>query len=245
MAVTASQATQLVQAYQATLNQQQTAILESRYADVFTQIANQAKLGANTVAVTITGTQYQELRTYLIGLGYTVSLPQTDLTQAGQRNMIITWPSLGPQAITAISPQQILALVGTAVDTALTPQGGVAPYTFSVQGALPPGLTFGANQAQVALQITGTPTQTAVTTVTVSATDAAGMTFTQIIGISIGATANPSTYVLPLATTTTLGGVQVDGVTLKVVNGTISLQSSPFLSQIARNIAVATTIGLT
>jgi hypothetical protein len=190
-------------------------------------------------------TQYQELRTYLISLGYTVSLPQADLTQGGQRNITITWPTSREQAITALTPTQILALVGIAVDTALVPTGGVAPYSFTVVGSLPNGLVFGANTNVQQLTVTGTPTVTAVTTVTVTATDALGTAFTQIIGISIGATANPSTYTLPPASTTTLGGVIVDGTTLRVSNGVIALNASTFLNQQARNVAVLTVIGLT
>lgn len=245
MAVTASQATQLVQSYQSTLTQQQSAVLETRYADIFTLITGQANIGFNTLTTTVSVTQYQELRTYLISLGYTVSLPQTDLTQGGQRNITVTWPTTSQQAITAIAPTQILALVGVAVDTAVQPSGGVAPYTFTVVGSLPNGLVFGANTNVQQLAITGTPTVTAVTTVTVTATDALGTAFTQIIGISIGATANPSTYTLPAATTSTLGGVIVDGTTLRVTNGVIALQASTFLNQQARNVAVLTVIGLT
>ena len=245
MAFSASQATQLVQTYQATLTQQQSAVLETRYADIFTLITAQANLGANTLTTTVSVTQYQELRAYLISLGYTVSLPQTDLTQGGQRNITVTWPTARAQAITAITPTQLIGLVGIAVDIALTPTGGVAPYTFTAVGALPNGLVFGANTDVAQLTITGTPTVTLVTTVTVTAVDQLGTAFTQILGISIGATANPSTYTLPAATTTSLGGVQVDGVTLKVVNGVIGLQASSFLNQQARNIAVMTVIGLT
>jgi hypothetical protein len=183
--------------------------------------------------------QFQELRVYLISLGYTVTLPQNDPAANGALTTTITWPTSSPSAITAITPTQILALVGVAVDTALVPTGGVAPYAFTVSGTLPNGLIFGANTGVEYLAITGTPTVNAVTVLSVTATDSQGISFTSTLGVSVGNSDISNIYTLPNATTTTLGGVKPDGVTLRVTNGVIALQASSFLTQQIRNGTIA------
>ena len=239
MAVSASQATLLLQTYQDSLVQTRSAVLEARYTDVFAQITARANLGLNSLTIPVVISQFQELRVYLIGLGYTVTLPQNDPAQNGQLTTTITWPTSNPSAVTAITPTQILALVGVAVDTALVPTGGVAPYSFVVSGTLPNGLVFGVNTGVEYLAITGTPTVNAVTVLSVTATDSQGISFTSTLGVSVGNTDLNNIYTLPNATTTTLGGVKPDGVTLGVTNGVIALQASSFLTQQIRNGTIA------
>jgi hypothetical protein len=74
-----------------------------------------------------------------------------------------------------------------------------------------------------------------VTALSITVTDSQGTSFTATLGISVGNTDLNNVYTLPAATTTSLGGVQVDGVTLKVTNGVIALQASAFLTQQIRN----------
>lgn len=239
MAVSASQATLLLQTYQDSLVQTRSAVLEARYVDIFAQITARANLGLNSLTTPVVISQFQELRVYLISLGYTVTLPQNDPAANGQLTTTITWPTSSPSSVTAITPTQILALVGVAVDTALVPTGGVAPYTFTVAGTLPNGLIFGANTGVEYLAITGTPTVNAVTVLSVTATDSQGISFTSTLGVSVGNSDISNIYTLPNATTTTLGGVKVDGVTLQVTNGVIALQASAFLQQQIRNGTIA------
>jgi hypothetical protein len=245
MAVSASQATLLLQTYQDSLVQTRSAVLEARYAEVFAQITARANLGLNSLTTPVLISQYQELRVYLISLGYTVSLPQNDPAANGQLTTTITWPTSNPSAVTAITPTQIICLVGQAVTTLLVPTGGVAPYTFFAAGSLPNGLVFGANTGVDALAITGTPTVNVVTALSITVTDSQGTAFTTTLGISVGNTDLNNVYTLPAATTTSLGGVRVDGTTLKVTNGTIALQASAFLTQQIRNgtIGIAAAMG--
>jgi hypothetical protein len=245
MAVSASQATLLLQTYQDSLVQTRSAVLEARYAEVFAQITARANLGLNSLTIPVVISQFQELRVYLIGLGYTVTLPQNDPAQNGQLTTTITWPTSNPSAVTAITPTQIIALVGQAVTTQLVPTGGVAPYAFVVSGTLPNGLVFGANTGVDYLTISGTPTTNAVTVLSVTVTDSQGISFTSTLGVSVGNSDISNIYTLPAATTTTLGGVQADGVTIKVTNGVIALQASSFLTQQIRNgtIGIAAAMG--
>jgi len=245
MAVSASQATLLLQTYQDSLVQTRSAVLEARYVDIFAQITARANLGLNSLTTPVVISQYQELRVYLISLGYTVTLPQNDPAQNGALTTTITWPTSNPSAVTAISPTQILALVGVAVNQALVPTGGVAPYTFTVTGTLPNGLVFGTNTGVEYLSITGTPTVNAVTALSITVVDSQGTAFTDTLGISVGNSDISNIYTLPEATATQLGGVRVDGDTITVTNGVISLQSSAFLTQQIRNgtIGIAAAMG--
>jgi len=245
MAVSASQATLLLQTYQTALVQSRSAVLEARYADVFTQITARSNLGLNSLTIPVVISQFQELRVYLIGLGYTVTLPLNDPENNGALTTTITWPTASPSAVTAISPTQIIALVGTAVSTSLTPVGGVAPYSFTVTGTLPNGLVFGSNTNVTSLAISGTPTVNVVTALSVTVTDSQGTAFTSTLGVSVGNASLSNTYTLPTATTSVLGGVKVDGVTIKVTDGVIALQASAFLTQQIRNssIAIAAAMG--
>ena len=245
MAVSASQATLLLQTYQTALVQSRSAVLEARYADVFAQITARSNLGLNSLTVPVVISQFQELRVYLIGLGYTVTLPLNDPESNGALTTTITWPTANPSSVTAISPTQIIALVGVAVSTSLTPVGGVAPYSFVVTGTLPNGLVFGSNVNVTSLAITGTPTVNTVTALSVTVTDSQGTAFTSTLGVSVGNASLSNTYTLPTATTTVLGGVKADGITIKVTDGVIALQASAFLTQQIRNssIAIAAAMG--
>jgi hypothetical protein len=222
MAVSASQATSLLQTYQDSLVQTRSAVLEARYADVFAQITSRSNIGINSLTIPVVISQYQELRVYLISLGYTVTLPQTDPASSGALTTTITWPTANPSAITAITPTQIIALVGSTVTTSLVPVGGVAPYSFTVTGTLPNGLIFGANTGVDVLAITGTPTFNDVKALSVTATDSQGTSFTTTLGVSVGNADISNLYVLPTASTSVLGGVRVDNSTITITNGVIT-----------------------
>jgi Putative Ig domain len=78
--------------------------------------------------------------------------------------------------------------------------GGIPPYTFTLTGSLPPGLSFGTcvRTPHATCPITGTPTQVGTTQFTVSVSDGENPAAT--------ATANLSITVGPLATNGTLTG---------------------------------------
>jgi hypothetical protein len=61
----------------------------------------------------------------------------------------------------------------------------------------------------------------------------------------VGNASLSNTYTLPTATTSVLGGVKADGVTIKVTDGVIALQASAFLTQQIRNssIGIAAALG--
>ncbi|MFN7973831.1 MAG: Ig domain-containing protein [Acidobacteriota bacterium] len=101
--------------------------------------------------------------------------------------------------IDVLPPTLPPAFAGTPYSVTLTAVGGTAPYTFTIVGALPPGLTsapLGPNQ----LVISGTPTATGSFSFDVTATDASGACGTRSYTIIVGCgavTLSPAT--LPLA----------------------------------------------
>jgi hypothetical protein len=240
MAVSATQATLLLKTYQDSLLQSRSAVLETRYSDIFAQITSRSNLGVNKLTIPVVINQFQELRVYLISLGYTVSLPQTDPASNGTLTTTVTWPTASPNAITAITPTQIIALVGSAVTQSLTPIGGVAPYSFTVTGTLPNGLIFGANAGVDVLAITGIPTVNAVTALSITATDSQGISFTTTLGVSVGNAALSNMYVLPTASPTVLGGVRVDNSSIVINNGIIT---APYNYTYTLPTASTTTLG--
>ncbi|MGK5013095.1 putative Ig domain-containing protein [Janthinobacterium sp. MDB2-8] len=70
--------------------------------------------------------------------------------------------SVAPSVLPAIS-------TGTAYSQTISASGGVAPYSFSVSGSLPAGLTLAANGV-----LSGTPTTTGAYNFTITATDSSG-----------------------------------------------------------------------
>jgi hypothetical protein len=86
------------------------------------------------------------------------------------------------------------ATVGTAYSQTLAASNGTTPYTWAVTvGTLPTGLTINPTTGV----ISGTPTTAATSNFTVTVTDSAAATDTQVLSITVG------TVVVPLAITTT------------------------------------------
>ncbi len=76
-----------------------------------------------------------------------------------------------------------LGEVGIAYNSAVVAQGGTSPYTWSVTGALPPGLQFNAASGV----ISGTPTQVSVSQLILTATDRANRTASKQCAIEVRA----------------------------------------------------------
>jgi predicted extracellular nuclease len=97
----------------------------------------------------------------------------------------------GTSALALTNPGPQSSTVGTAITPlTLAASGGTAPYSFTATG-LPAGLTLAAGSDQ----ITGTPTTAGSTTVTVSATDDAGVTDSE----SFMWTVDPAAVLRPIA----------------------------------------------
>ena len=91
--------------------------------------------------------------------------------------VVATFSSAQLMITTSSLPQ---AVQGTPYNAALTATGGAPPYTWSMSGSLPPGLTFNS-----AGGISGTPTSSGSYSVVVQVTDAQGNTATQSLSIQV------------------------------------------------------------
>ncbi|RYG19976.1 MAG: hypothetical protein EON96_01925, partial [Caulobacteraceae bacterium] len=115
---------------------------------------------------------------------------------------------------------------GTAYSQTLTASGGASPYTFSVLGTLPPGLSLGAvsnpDSASSTVPLSGTPTTGGLYNFTIRATDSstgAGPVFIdQTYNVNIASVMPTVTSISPTAgptsggTTVTLTGTNFTGV---------------------------------
>ncbi|MEU4766790.1 S8 family serine peptidase [Actinosynnema sp. NPDC023794] len=88
----------------------------------------------------------------------------------GSPNKLLFTGTATPGGPSVTNPGNQSTVVGTAVSLQLSASGGTAPYTFSATG-LPAGLSISSSGL-----ITGTPTATGTSSVTVTATDAASRT---------------------------------------------------------------------
>ena len=106
--------------------------------------------------------------------------------------------------------------IGTLYSQPIISTGGTAPYTWSVTGTLPPGLTLDT----ISGLISGIPTATpANPNVSITVTDAAGATFTQALSITIA----PAITTLSIKTTSIADmkpGVPVS-ITMQAEGGTL------------------------
>jgi hypothetical protein len=86
--------------------------------------------------------------------------------------------------IVSITPTSILATSGVPLSTSFTVVGGVEPYTYTLTGNLPTGLSFNSGT------ITGTPNvPTGTASVTILVTDNLSQTFSQLVSINTTAPA--------------------------------------------------------
>lgn len=98
-------------------------------------------------------------------------------------------------AITIAPASLSSAQVGVAYNQAFSASGGVAPYTFSVTGSLPAGISFNAATATVS----GTPTAAGTFPISVSATDSSAVSGPHSSTVNYTLTVSPGTAVLTFA----------------------------------------------
>ena len=113
---------------------------------------------------------------------------------------------------------------GTAFSFSVSTTGGVPPYSYSISGSLPAGVTFSNSASN---QFGGTPTAAGSSSVAVMVTDASGATATANVSFNIS---------LPALPTVTIGGVSANPLT----QPTVSLNLSS-----AFPVAVSGTLALT
>ena len=174
-----------------------------------------------------------------------------------QIDIKISWPGAYPTVypdITAISPTSILGNQNIYFSQTFSVTGGTGPYTYSVSGTLPTGLSWSTLTNVTTITLAGTPVQLGSLTpgFTVTATDSQGKTLSQAVSWTVsnssvitintqsaGANAlsyNPNTgaltftpYLLPATTTSTLGAVIIPSVTASGINnssGTLTLATA-------------------
>lgn len=240
---TAIQATQAVTTLATTQADQAHQELIAKYQDIFDFIQAQALLGKTSVIWTLSKSAYTEILPDLTTAGYTVSTwPQGITDTSKSAGITITWPQATATtypAITSISPNSFAGAQNVYFSAVFKADGGTAPYTYTITGAVPTGLSWTTLTNVIAITLSGTPTQPATeySGFTITATDQHGKTLSQTVTWDITATNiitvatqtpgnealafNPNTgilsftpYSLPTSTTTQLGGVKIDNSTI-------------------------------
>jgi len=143
----------------------------------------------------------------LISNGYIV-------TNVGTR-YTITWGIAGGGTvstivpITALTPTTITAQTGQLSSTKFTPTGGTGPYTFVITGTVPTGLSFGGLSSVNSITLSGTPSVTANTSISINVTDSFGQTLNQIVKIVITAPLIITTPITSIGPTSFQGQVDI------------------------------------
>lgn len=260
----ASQATSAVETYS---QQQADARAQAQlqtYQWLFDRIQSAAETGDTKLNVILSRYDYSQVSTLLLDSGYTIIFDATQTSsfpldgvlstdKIRKYGLSIQWPSISEfnqtyPELTGLSPLQFTATRGQTVSARFVPQGGVAPFTFTINGVIPSGLTWSTLTNVTYITLSGTPTAGAdeYNMLTITVTDSQGQTLTELINWNVqNATANldvvttaqganqltyangiltftPYAYTLPTATHATLGGVKVDGTTIVSDNGMLS-----------------------
>lgn len=119
------------------------------------------------------------------------------------------------------------ASIGVPYSFSVTATGGQPPYSFSLNGDLPPGITFGAGGA-----FSGNPTTVATANVIVTVTDALGLRASRAFALSAAADSAPGVSISGLGDTSSPNSTQPFGLTLGTpfgvpVTGTMTLTFLP------------------
>jgi Putative Ig domain len=189
---TASQASSTVAEISTASQQASQSVLVAQYQSVFDAIQKAAQLGQTQVQLRWTKRQYSQAVALFASNGYSVTSPPTDGVNSNdnviQYPLTITWPAVVPgPAITSILPTSVTASVNVPFRVEFVPQGGTAPYTFTVSGVIPNGLTFSNLVNSNTLVLSGTPTtvKLGINSMTIAAADSASQSFSQIVSWNI------------------------------------------------------------
>lgn len=187
---TAQQATTAVTAYNLAQSRSALNSLISEYQQIFDTISLASGAGADMVEIRMTKYDYNRVRFLLIDNGYTVSdLPVDTILQDDRQvtyTITVTWPTVTVARLTGISPSTFSASKGVASTIEFIPQGGQAPYTWTITGGtLPNGLAYGSLSRVASLTITGTPTVLGTGSVNYTLVDSSGQSFSGNITWSI------------------------------------------------------------
>ena len=254
---TASQATQAVSTLANTTADLAHTELIARYQDIFDLISTASSKGLTSISWNLTKASYLEILTDLQVAGYTVSAWTAGSDVSKSSTITITWPAYTATVypeITALVPTSILGNQNVYFSQTFSVAGGTGPYTYTVSGTLPLGLSWSILVNVTTITLSGTPTQLGNLTpgFTIVATDSRGKTYSQEVAWTIGFSSvitiatqsagtnalsyNPNTgvltftpYLLPAATTTTLGSVIIPTVATSGINntsGTIGLATA-------------------
>ena len=191
---TAIQATQAVTTLATTQADQAHQELIAKYQDIFDFIQAQALLGKTSVIWTLSKSAYTEILPDLTTAGYTVSTwPQGITDTSKSAGITITWPQATATtypAITSISPNSFAGAQNVYFSAVFKADGGTAPYTYTITGAVPTGLSWTTLTNVIAITLSGTPTQPATeySGFTITATDQHGKTLSQTVTWDITAT---------------------------------------------------------
>jgi hypothetical protein len=160
-------------------------------ANVFWQVGSSATINAGSIFV---GTILAQAS---ISLGTGAALDGRALARTGAVTLLsntITQPGppvTGAPGVLAVVCPNSAAVVGAAYSSLVVATGGTPPYTYSITGALPPGLTLNTSTGAVL----GTPTTGGPDTFTAVAADSAAGTATA--SCSITTTVAPATTPAP------------------------------------------------
>jgi hypothetical protein len=157
------------------------------------------------------------------GLATTVAAGTTTISAALSGVTGNTLLTVQPASLTITTPSLPNGTVGMAYSATLTASGGTMPYTWSISGALPPGLTLNSTSGA----ITETPTTVGTYNFTAQVSDFSNQTATKSLSITISAiptvvTIWPSTATPAVAADSDTSAIEL-GVKFKAdVNGQIT-----------------------
>ena len=248
------------------------------YQGIFDLIQSESALGHTTITWSLKRSQYLEIQPILVANGYTVSAWTAGSDTTLSSVITITWPATTTVITVPVTPTYP-ALISILPNTVTGQQnlyfyakfavtGGVAPYTYTITGNVPAGLTWSTLSNVYTIVLSGTPTQAATeyNGFTIKATDSANQVIEENITWTIAnstvltvVTNTPGTqslsyssatgaltftpYSLPTATTSSLGAVKPDNASILIANGQLSVNpTTTALDARMRSIAVAASV---
>lgn len=185
---TASQAAQLVLDQQTSAANTKEAGLRTTFQWIFDSIDYSAGQGATRANVQVVPTQWALISPLLLTYGYT-------LTPAGEGIYDISW-AVTAQTSTQVVPVPVITALNLVnfqgqksapFEAIFEPIGGTAPYTFTVSGVIPAGLSWSSLVSVSTITLSGTPTEAGnkYNSLSILVTDVNSQTFTQSIDWAI------------------------------------------------------------